>query len=331
MLQRFPSKALALMRPTIALALALAAVSLGSGCNDSQIVTELTKVARASGTQAYRGVRIVELFTGKSSESHREQVLDLGGDDVGARLLDVGGAPASDVQQVLFAKDARLLLRYRDLALDDVDRVIRNYVVERIAGSEKIADRGTFQIRFHHKKTAGLTVDLFADVETGLILQLIRTAPTGEMLYRMRFERVEIGGVARDANDPPRAPEPPRRVRDTEPAPFQPLEASVVPAGFERSDHFFGEVLVGAKAVRAHVDRFSDGLQHLFVVQGGPGDELWVLPPSSAPAGQPTFYTATLGAISIVWGRAEDRTLAGYGPFSDTALAALIAGYSFSR
>jgi hypothetical protein len=207
---------------------------------------------------------------------------------------------------------------------------MRNYDVERLPDNEVVAGRATFHIRFHHKKSLGLTVDLFADGETGLILQLTRTAPTGDLLYRMKFERVELSGIVRDANDPPRAPEPPRRVSEGA-APFAPLEASVLPAGFELSDHFFSEVVVGSKTIRAHVDRFSDGLQHLFVVQGGPGDDLWIVPPASAPAGQPTFYTATLGAISIVWGRAEDRTLAGYGPFSDTALAALIAGYSFSR
>lgn len=324
------SRRLAIPRsaPFAAAALVL---SLASGCGESELARSLTLVQSASPQSptrpAHRGLRAVESKLDGTVRVHTEQIFDDGIDDLGAKLVKVGDAPASDAQQLWFVKDARALFSYRDLALDGVDRVLRNYAIEKLPDTTPVAGRPTVHFLFKSRHDAGLVLDVRCDQASGLTLELERKTLAGLRLYRLVYESVEIGAITRVESDPPTLPYPPKTIDAAHP-PFSPLSTSWAPAGYELASHSFGELKASGETYSACVDRFTDGLEHFFVVQGSPSKGLWVSPPAAMPDGQLRFFTSSMGAITIVWGEPSGRSFAAYGALGDKVLAEAIARYA---
>lgn len=325
------------LRNPFALVAGLVLLAAAPACDDADLAANLGLLERGNLFVAQavplKGERRVLIFDGAHAREHRERILVFNAADVAADLTEVDGRAPNELEKLLFVKNARAHLQYRDLALDGVERVLANYRVRRQDDSQPVAGRATFHLTFRHR-SGGASVDVWGDRDTGVALRVVRTNPEGVTTYLMEYVAIEYGPIRRTPGDPPTLPR--RPVAAAPSASFEALsfpnaEETLDFDGLVHAERQFSEILVDGRVYQGCVDRFTDGLQHLFVVQGDPGHDFWIVEPPRTEAELSTFYSASLASLNVVWTRKEGRSLAAYGPFSAEGLATLLERYERPR
>lgn len=306
-------------------------------CEDRELVRRLEQLERgglfASAPVARRGVYRVEMVEKGALTTHREEIVAFANRDLGVRLKDVNGLPPTDPERLVFVKDARRSLRFRDLYVDGVDRVLDNYQIELEPGLETVAGRPAFHLALHRRGDSLARIDVWGDDATGVALRVERRGSSGNVQYQMVYEQIEIGDLTRQAGDPERLPSPPKVEKPRELFPALEAAEGLGDAldGFVWADREFSELTIGGQRFQGCVDRFTDGLQHLFVVQGNPDHDFWVTPPPAAPRLQTTIYASRLANMNVLWTRKHGRSFAAYGPYPEQTLAAVLQSYQAEK
>jgi hypothetical protein len=326
-------------RPAVLGRAAAVLLALGFGlssCGDDQLKQYLHLLDKAAvlrtSRPGHRGLRTVQVRYDGHLRTQQEEIVDIAPDDLGARLVEVDGHAPSEAEQLVFIKDARNIFKYRDLSVDGVQRVTGNYNISTVNAGDSVAGRAAFHLRLDRRRNRGAAIDVWGDRESGVVLKVTRTSADGELLYSMAYDRIEIGGIERVEKDPPRLATPPAASKSSQ-GTFVPFDPTALPDGFTRSsDRRFAELQAGGQRFEGCVDVFTDGIQHLFVVQGNPEHDFWVAgQPGAARPPESTFLTASIASMNIVWVRREGRTLAAYGSFSEQLLGGILNRYHAPR
>jgi hypothetical protein len=211
--------------------------------------------------------------------------------------------------------------------------VLDNYEIELVPGLETVAGRSAFRLALRRRGDSLARIDVWGDDATGVALKVERRGATGSIQYQMVYEQIELGDLTRQPGDPERLPSPPKV--EASGALFPALEAAEglgdALDGFVQADREFSELTIGGQRFQGCVDRFTDGLQHLFVVQGNPAHDFWVAPPPAAPRLQTTIYSSRLANMNVLWTRKHGRSFAAYGPYAEHTLAAVLQSYQAEK
>ncbi|MFN0206276.1 MAG: hypothetical protein ACKVS6_08170 [Planctomycetota bacterium] len=311
-------------------------VFLLQACRDSGALAAVELVKKAAPTSAerpsYRGVRMVETISGDRVSRHRENVFDNGGRDIGLSLVkDPNNTSHTQIQELLFVIHGRFSYQFRDISIGQTEWVAANYLIYLSEDHAMVAGRPTAKLEFVPKHHNAVRVEVRFDEETGLALEVVRFDATNRVNYRMRYDQIEIGNVTRSRNDPPTLPDPPNKLQLSDVPPGTTiLSGQSIPAGFVLSERTVTSAQLDTHAKLFVVDRYSDGLQNLFVTQGEFSAMFNNPPAVDSGGGEPVFSVTNLGAINVVWGRREEKSLAAFGPFDRSLLAEVIMGYSRS-
>lgn len=305
-------------------------------CHDNNALAAVGFVKKAAPSSierpSHRGVRTVETFSNGRTNRHTERVFDNGGRDIALALVDdPGNTPYSQIQKLLFVVHGRFSYQFRDISIDQTELVAENYLINLSEDHALVAEHPTSKLEFIPKHHTAVRIEMRFDEATGLPLEVIRFDETNHISYRMQYSQVEVGNVSRSRNDPPTLPDPPSKLQLSDvPAGTPILDGESMPAGFVLSERSVTSAQLNTHASIFIVDRYSDGLQNLFVTQGELS-EMYNNPPAVDSAeGAPVFSVANLGAINVVWGRREEKALAAFGPFDRSLLAEVMMGYSRS-
>lgn len=310
------------------------AILLIGGCDSGDVVAGVNALANSCALSdsrpSHRGIRVVETIDNENSSLQREVVFDNGSMDIGVRVDSVRGRQFSELDQIMFSVHGRFIYKYRDAAVDQPVTLLENYHVTLETDHALVAGHPTVKFTFAPRASSGITTfktEIRADETTLLPLSVTRFDESDRIIYKMVYESVEIG-VERIASDPPTLPDPPERERMGSEIDAVSLNATNVPAGFRQSDRVVARITVLNRVALFVVDRFTDGLQHLFVSQGDPDKTFESNIPVHDPATGVGVYTATeMGFVRVVWGMREGRALAAFGPYGASTLADMIAGY----
>jgi hypothetical protein len=305
-------------------------------CQDSDAVAAAQLVANACpiavSRPAHRGSRVVETRTPDAVKRHREHIYDNGRSDIGVSIEAVPGyGEITEVDKLLFVLHGRLTYSYRDVAIESVAALLANYDLSLSIDSVIVAGRVTHRLDFNPKAPSGLHMAVRFDIVSGLALEVVRFDAANQPVYVMQYESVELDPGSRVRTDPPTLPDPPQKLTLTDlPAGTVVLSPGSTPEGFSQSERFATAIAPNGHTQYYVVDRFSDGLQQMFVVQGD-GSLLLNSPPAAdVTGGPPTFTTTQVGTVQVVWGRHEGQSVAAFGPFDRQILGELILTYGFA-
>lgn len=287
-------------------------------------------VAHGNGPR-HRGERRVEFWDAGRHHVHVERIFAGHGDDLGIDLLSVNGAAPSPVSRLLFVGQARYLHRFRDLAVDDADLALANYAATIVSTDESVAGRPAIHLRFAPRHGVTGAREAWVDQQSGLALRIVRHGADGEKTFQLEYLTVEVGPVSRIGSDPATLPAAPRRLEAGASAlEFTPLAPGWIPKGFRLAET--DVVMAGNAAAHtaARRDRFTDGLEHILVIQGDAKSGLWgAAQIETEVAGPPntTIGSFRVGAVSVVVGARRDCVISALGRIEGTLLDRLVLGY----
>lgn len=308
--------------------------SCGSG-SEREAVLKLSNACAISPVRpSCRGVRNVQVVLDGTSQFIHERVFDDGAQDIGVEILDRRTATGMTPEDLLAALHGRFTYQFRDIAIDQIGALFENYDVALDPAPGLVAGHPTLALTFTGKTNAtnGQKTIVQSDAASGLPLQVTRLNSLDQLVYQMTFESVEIGNVVRTAEDPRTLPDAPPQQRSSNGQRSDSLGeflvASDVLDGFVLTDQSLSSVSIGGQGSTYAVDRYTDGLQHLFVTQGDPeftysGETPFVNTNESEPA----YAVTNMGPVTIVWGQRHGRALASFGPYDQTTLARVISKY----
>ncbi len=321
------------------LALLLATIcTFAPGCSDSETEQALLALARAtsigSGRQSYRGVREVWYLENGTLQRHVEAVFDDGGEDVGLDLLDDGSGAPSPTARLMFLLEGRFLHTFRDLALGDVALLLENYRVRLVPGEETILGHPALHLEFTKRASGQKAVEVWSDRVSGLPLRVDRFGELGDLVFRMEYRSIEIGAVARTPEDPSSLPQaPPEHDRsaaspETGEAALAILAPTWIPAGFRPAAWRDVEIDLGTSKTVARWSRFTDGLEHVFVIQGDAMSGAWDLPAATSSLDREIVLASyQLGAVNVVAATKDVHAIVAFGRVSANDLGGMVAGY----
>ncbi|MBI3819249.1 MAG: hypothetical protein HY286_11195 [Planctomycetes bacterium] len=309
-------------------------------CTDSTVRESLQKLTAAcpisNARPGIRGLRTVSVATDKGSKVTHEQVFDDGGFDIGLKTIASRDSNAGDSAvlsnpgaDLIATLHGRMTYKYRDLAIDQLSVLDRNYNVSVVQDGDIIAGHPTIQFTFIPRQSFSYAYKTVvnADSTSGVPLQVKKLDLADQVIYQMTYDSIEIGNLQRTPSDPRTLPDPPQKVNLPTEAPT-PLATTGLTGGFEFVEQSATSIDMGDHVAYYVVDRFTDGLQHLFVTQGNPKDTfIGDSPFLDATDAAPIFAYTNLGAVTVVWGQRHGRALASFGPFDQTALAGVLSSY----
>lgn len=310
-----------------------------AACTDATVEAAVTKVANACAVStarpSHRGLRRIEVADSNGNiKIHREQVFDDGAFDIGVDSTSVRNHDDPTPEELLAKLQGRFTYKYRDLAIDQVGALLQNYNVSVSDSVDSVAGRAVKKLTFSPRSGVALAYKtiVLADETTGFPLSVAKIDDNGQTIYQMIYETVEISNVQRTSEDPRTLPDAPTKQQNANAVGIEPLVATALPAGFRLSESSVASIELGARRAYYFVDRYTDGLQHLFVTQGDPKNVfIGEVPFVDSAQGMPTFAFTNVGAVSVVWGKRYGRGLASFGPYGKTTLGQVLAGYEPRR
>ncbi|MBL8695029.1 MAG: hypothetical protein JNJ88_13120 [Planctomycetes bacterium] len=324
------------MRRTLLTTTALAVLALGGssllpGCGDAEVTRAVSALARAAAVsgprQAHRGERTIESRIDGALVRHKERVFDDGAGDLGIESADESGRPLEGVQALEFLRAARFQHKYRDLSIDSVDRVLANYKTSIIPENLQISGRSTIHLRFEPRHAGALAIDVWSDRTSGLPLRVERHDGAGAVVASMEYTSVEVGPVRRVAGDPPTLPSAGSSTPVAVASFASPLShgSAWTPEGFALAESKWLTLRIDGQDEHIWLDRYSDGLEHLIVLQADATSGHWEMP--SAGSGATTLSVVRVGTVSVVMTEREGIALTALGRASRESLGGLLVGY----
>ncbi|MBL8859803.1 MAG: hypothetical protein JNL28_14950 [Planctomycetes bacterium] len=234
------------------------------------------RLQRAPLTVAHSGVRRLEYHYEIASVQHtlvyEEQVSADGNGRFALDPLRVGEPQMTVTQRETFdlVQKSRqgFFFNYRDFGVRHSALFMANYTITDLNTHPVVAGRACNEFEIKRRTAARVTYRLAVDIETGLILRSVETAPNGNLTATSYFTSITIGPVAGEVVwfDPLQGTE----LLDTtgqidQGLKFTPIAPRLVPAGYQ---------LLRSEVVRNGNDPwvrhiYSDGIENIFLLHSG--------------------------------------------------------------
>ena len=274
---------------------------LAGACSEAVPLAQATleHLATAPAHVAIHGVRLHEVETPIGIRSIEDEITTDGQGGIELVLRGWNGLSKEDfvgmglegewdTHVLEYDRRERYTARFRDFAVADTADAVGNYEIEFDANPQSRFGRPAFRTVFTNRHS-GRSYELLWDAQTAVVLASVERSGTGAPLSRTQYLEFEILA----------SPQPILDVPLTKIVPPEGFAPRLLPQGYR---HVEAWGLDDPAEGLLRVDRYTDGIDHLFVAQR---------PSATRDAGDGAFVVrhVPLGAVRILEADAQGQTL----------------------